>query len=201
MSTDIIIRNVRLSFPQLNAPQEFKTGDGKPRWDATFLVPPGSQTDKDIGAAIRAEAAAAFNSKPGDRKADLFIENNKSNPQKFCYLDGNLREYDGYAGMMALTTHRAAKDRKGNDLAPPLLLGLGGKNDVLPQNTSKIYAGCYVDAKVSIYALSKENPGIFASFSVIQFRKDGEAFSGSTPTGDGFDDLSEGMEEDEADLI
>jgi hypothetical protein len=47
------LSNVRLSYNDLFQAKEFKAGDGKPRYSATFLVEPGSEADKAIRAAIK----------------------------------------------------------------------------------------------------------------------------------------------------
>lgn len=56
MTQKIKLAGVRLSFPDLFKAVEFKTGDGKPRFNASFLVDPGSENDKKIKAAIAVEA-------------------------------------------------------------------------------------------------------------------------------------------------
>jgi len=178
---DIMLKNVRLSFPELWHAKEFSPGDGKPRWSASFLVEPGSENDKTIRAAIQAEAKAAW----GD-KAEKTLASMAGNSNKFCYRDGNLSEYDGYAGMMCLATHRSAK------LSRPVVVDRD--KAPLTQDDNKPYAGCFVNAKVSLYCQKGENSGVRASFSAIQFAKDGEPFSSGAASADCFDAL----EDDEA---
>jgi hypothetical protein len=178
---DIKLTNVRLSFPDLFEAVEFKAGDGKPRFNATFLIEPGSANDKAIQAAIKEEALAKFG-----KKADALLKQWENNSQKYCYLDGNTKEYDGYEGMMYLSCHAKAKptivDKDRTRLEP---------------EDGKPYAGCYVNAMVSIYAQAGENPGIRAGFSGVQFARDGDAFGGGRPASpDDFDDLAEGADAD-----
>jgi len=67
----------------------------------------------------------------------------------------------------------------------------------LTSEDRKPYGGCYVNAKVEIYCQTGENSGVRASFSVIQFYKDGDTFSASTPSTDGFDAIEDdGMDGD-----
>jgi hypothetical protein len=182
MSTDIMLKDVRLSFPRLWTPAEYETGDGKPRWSATFLIEPGSANDKAIRAAIKAEADETYKA-----KAAAMLAQFQGNSQKFCYLDGapgGEAKYDGYAGMWALTTHRQQKTKVGTQ-APPLIID--ANKAPLAEDSGKPFAGCYVNAKVSIYAQAGANAGIRASFSAVQFWRDGDAFSASTPSADGFD--------------
>ena len=180
---DFIIKNVRASFPVLAEPQEFKAGDGKPRWSLTLLVEPGSAADKAIQEEIKKEAAAVFG-----EKAAAMLKSMSGQGNKYCYLSGDTKQYDGYEGMMALTCHRAAKLKNGADNTPPLLIDRDPKVNV---KASAIYGGCFVNAKVSIYVQKGENPGVRASFSTVQFARDGDAFSSSTPTIDGFDELGD----------
>ena len=180
---DIVIKNVRLSFPTLFEPKEFKLGDGKPRWSATFLVEPGSEADKAIRQAIN-EAAKEEWPKDWEKKLKA-LEGQKN---QYCYLDGNTKSFDGYEGMMALSSHRSAKTKNGAN-TPPLIVDKNPKV-VLTEKDGKPYAGCYVNAKVSIYAQSGENPGMRSSFSVVQFANDGDAFSSSKPSADDLEDLS-----------
>jgi hypothetical protein len=190
---DIIIRNVRLSFPDLFFPVEFKKGDGKPRWNASFLVKPGSEADKSIRAAIEAEAKNEWGAKAAD-----MLKSMEGQTNKHCYLSGDTKSYDGYAGMMVLASHRAAKLKSGAPNTPPIVLdsiaGADGKPARLTAESGRPYGGCYVDARVSIYCQKGENPGVRSSFSVVQYVGKGEAFSASTPTDEGFEAITEGAD-------
>jgi hypothetical protein len=182
MYIDIMLKDVRLSFPRLWTPAEYEPGDGKPRWSATFLIAPGSENDKAVRAAIQAEADDVYKS-----KAKAMLAQFAGNSQKFCYLDGapgGEPRYDGYEGHWALTTHRQKNSKAGTQPAP---LIIGSDKAPLAEDSGKPYAGCYVNAKVSIYAQAGANAGIRASFSAVQFWRDGDAFSGSKPSSDGFD--------------
>lgn len=192
MSTDILLRNVRLSFNTLWTPREYEIGDGKPRWSATFLVEPGSAEDKAIRAAIQAEAVEAWKDKAKGKLAEY-----AGNSQKFCYVDGSPGgepKYDGYEGRWALTTHRQLHGKNGEQ-APPLIIH---RNKApLTERDGVVYSGCYVNAKVSIYAQTGQNPGIRGSFSTIQFWAAGDAFTAGRPTADGFESAEIGTEADE----
>jgi len=187
-STDFIIEG-RLSFPDLWDPVEFKPGDGRPRWNATILVVPGSASDKAVNAAIKKAAELEYKD-----KADANLKNFAGQKNQYCYLSGDTREYEGYAGMMALSAHRNAKTKNGSAAPRPAIIDRD--TSPLTADDGKPYAGCYVKAKVSIYCQSGENPGVRASFSVIQFVKDGDAFSGSAPSVSGFEDLGAPAEDD-----
>ena len=176
---EVKLTNVRLSFPQLFEAKEFKQGDGKPRYDATFLVVPGSANDKAIQAAIEAVGAEKF-----EKKWPMFKRANETNANKWAYLDGDTKSYDGYAGNMFLACHSKSR---------PLVI----ERDKTPLTAQdgKPYPGCYVNAKVEIYAQVGENPGIRASVAGVQFFRDGDAFSAGGPAStDDFDDVSDGAD-------
>src|SRR5690242_13516824 len=99
----VVLKNVRLAFPDLWEAKEFETGDGKPRYSATFLVEPGSDNDKAIRAAIKEVAKEAHGV-----KADAILKTMEGNSQKFFYLDGNAKDHDGFADMMYVSSHRPA---------------------------------------------------------------------------------------------
>ncbi len=186
MSTKVKLTNVRLSFPVLWKGKEFKAGDGKPRYSATFLIEPGSENDKAIREAIKAEAVATY-----AKKADANLKAWEGQSNKYCYQNGANKEYEGYDGMWYLATHRKASE------ARPTIIDRD--RSPLTEDDGRPYAGCYVDAIVSIYAQTGENPGIRGTFSGIQFRRDGAAFSGASIASiDEFDELT--AEEDD-DLI
>jgi Protein of unknown function (DUF2815) len=176
------LSNVRLSFPDMFTAVEFTKGDGKFRYNATFLIEPGSANDKAIEEAIATEAKAVFGEKWEKQVASI-----RSNANKFAYLDGDLKDYDGYEGKKYLACHSKVRptviDR---DKSP------------LTEQDGRPYAGCYVNATVEIYCQKGENSGVRASFTGVQFAKDGDAFSAGRPADpDEFEDLSEGADAEE----
>ncbi len=176
--SQVKLKNVRLSFPNLWKAVEFKTGDGKPRYDATFLVEPGSDNDKAIKAAIRETAKETFGA-----KWEAILKSLEGNTNKMCYLDGNLKEYDGYEGMMYLACHAKAR---------PYVCDKNPKVQ-LTEADGRPYAGCYVNATVEIYAQKGDKQGVRASFTGVQFAADGDAFSAGKPaSADDFEELEEG---------
>lgn len=185
----VILKDVRLAFPDLFTAKDYQ--DNKRfRRSATFLVEPGSENDKAILAAIKAVAADKYKDKAKQ------IEAWRQNPQKFCYTAGDLKDYDGFAGKMALSGHRYVEqgavgvfDKKGTNGVP----------NTLTEDDGKPYGGCYVNAKVELWAQDGKNSGIRCTLVSVQFWRDGDAFSsGSRPSADDFG-VAEGADE-ESDL-
>lgn len=176
--TTIIIKNVRLAFPDIRQAVQYQ-GTGPFNYKATFLVPPGSDADKAILAAIETAAKNKWAEKAGP----IVAQAKAAGSQKFCYVDGNTKAYDGFAGNMALAASRAQKD------GPPKLLNRDLSE--LSADSGKPYGGCTVNAKVQIWAQENEfGKGIRATIVTVQFVADGDAFSGSGPaTADGMEAL------------
>lgn len=178
MSTSVKLLKVRLSFPDLFEATQYE-GKGAYRYNASFLIEPGSNNDKNIKAAIQEAAAEKFG-----KKAQVKLSEWAGNSNKNCYVNGDTKEYDGYAGMLVLSAHRRQQDGR------PLVID--GNKQPLTASDGKPYAGCYVNATVDFYATGAPNEGIRCGLKGVQFDSDGDAFSGSkVATPDEFDDLSE----------
>ncbi len=182
MADPIKLNNVRLSFPDLYTPRPFKEGD-TPKFKATFLIPKGSKQEKEVEAAIKAVATAKWGA-----KADGVLKSIRGNPNKFCFQDGETKTYDGYAGMVALSASNVKR---------PLVIDRD--KTPLTMQDGKLYAGCYVNATVELFAYTNSGNGIAASLGGVQFCKDGDAFSGGgVADADDFDDLSDDGDDEEA---
>lgn len=174
----IKLNNVRISFCQSLFTAAQYQGKGAFRHSAAFLIVPGSENDKKIKEAIIAAAALTW-----DKKATATLKSIEGNSNKYCYMSGDLKEFDGYAGMMALGSHRKQED------GPPLVLDKD--KSPLGPNSGKPYGGCYVNASIDIYAQAGENPGIRCGLMGVQFFADGDSFGGAGKAeADDFDDLS-----------
>lgn len=174
MGQEVKLRMVRLSFPDLFEATDFQ-GDKKFRYNASFILVPGSENDQIVKNAITAAAKETWD-KPGQAEQKLASFFNNSN--KNCYLLGDSKEYDGYKGMMILSAHRQQKDGKPG-VFDVTRAGLDGKPMPLSIADGKPYAGCYVHALVDIYCQDGKNPGIRCGLRGVFFAKDGDAFSGS----------------------
>ena len=187
MSQRVVLKNVRLSFPKLFEATQFQQGQGKARYDASFLVVPGSDNDKAILAAIREECKTAFGA-----KADAKLKALQNDSGKFCYQDGNTKEYEGYEDHFFLSSHR------NEEQGPPKVVDKD-KTPLTPAD-GKPYAGCYVNASVDIWAQSGQYPGIRCTLIAVQFCADGDAFAGAPATDEDFEDLSDPDEDGDDDM-
>jgi hypothetical protein len=173
----IMLKNVRLSFPGLFEATAFKPGD-KPKYKATFLIPKDSPLAKQVDALIKKTFLEKY-----PKKAAV-LEQIKGNPNKFCWQDGDTKDYDGYAGMMALSCK--------SDVRPTVL---DEKRNPVTAEDGKVYAGCYVNASVDLFAYDSSGVGMSAQVRGVQFAAAGDAFAAGRPAdSDEFDEVTEGAD-------
>lgn len=165
----IKIENVRLSFPSLFKKSVF---DGvETKFEATFLFAKSSKVHKQVEKAIDDFINEKFDGKP---PKGLKIP---------ALKDGDEKEYDGYAGMMAL---------KAGSTKRPLVID--ADKTPLAEDDNKVYAGCYVNAILDFWYSDHPKGGkqILGNLMAVQFYRDGETFSyGSGAALDDFEDVSE----------
>lgn len=181
----IKLNNVRLSYPKLFVPEAFKGGgvieNSTKRYDATFLIQKLSEQDTLIRNAINAAAELSYG-----KKADAFLKSFEGNSNKHCYADGDtmVKDLNGYAGHMALSSHRKEED------GPPKVIDRVRRD--IRQEDGVIYGGCYVNAIVDIFAQKGTYPGIRCGLLGVQFFADGESFGGAGKVNaDAFDYLGD----------
>lgn len=176
--------NVRLCFPKLFRAEAYKEGD-KLRFSATFAID-DPETIKEVDGVIKSIAAEAWGKKAGE-----ILEEIKHNRMKMCYAKSKREETEG---CMLLTAHRPEPHGQ------PKVVGRGGPKDDITEESGRVYAGCYVNGSVDLYAQKGENYGIRCSLIGVQFVKDGPAFAGAPASADDFDDLSDDGQDLEFDL-
>lgn len=174
----IVLKNVRLSFPDLWVPKQYNN-QGTARYKASFLFEPKSEAAETVNKAIMEAAKEAY----GD-KAKLVIDAIKNNPKEFPLSKGDLKDYEGYAGMLVLSSANTVRpDVRDRDKTP------------LTAQDGKPYAGCYVNAIVDIWAQVKNGKAIRCKLLGVQFVRDGDAFSGGAKAADNdFEDLGDGAD-------
>lgn len=186
MGTIVQLKHVRIAFiDELFEPGQYE-GKGDFRHTATFIVEPGSDNDKAIQAAIQAEAVSAWG-----KKADTMLEDLRGDKKAFSYQknkkDKTGEVYEGFENMYALSGVRKAKDG-----APLFLHNIKdpstGKAQRLTGKEGVIYAGCYVNGKVEMWAQAGTYRGMRCGLLGVQYDAPGDSFGGaSRPSDDGFD--------------
>ncbi|CAB4163644.1 Protein of unknown function DUF2815 [uncultured Caudovirales phage] len=178
----IRIQNVRLAFPNLfNAT---KVGDDdKPAFSASFLLPKDHPQIAEINAAIDQVAKDKWGA-----KADAQLKAMRA-ADKTALHNGDLKaQYSGFEGMLYISAR--------NPVRPTTL-----NRDKSPVTESDgiIYAGCYVNAVLEIWAQdNKYGKRVNATLSGVQFNRDGDAFTGGgAASEDDFDDLEVGADAEE----
>ena len=170
----IKLRNVRLSFPSLFQKASFNGEEGS-KYEATFLIP---KSDKKTIKAVQMEIKRAI------KESGLKIPRDK-----LCLQDGDDSEYDGYEDHMSF---KATSKRR------PMVLDRS--KDPLTEEDDVVYAGCYVNANVSLWVQNNSfGKRINGNLHGVQFVRDGEPFGGGGPatSADDFDEL----DEDDDDLL
>jgi hypothetical protein len=194
MGTIVQLKHVRIAFiDDLFEPGQFE-GQGDFRHTATFIVEPTGANFKAVEEAIAKEATAMW-----AKKADSMMEDIRGNKNKCSWMknkkDKTGEVYDGFEDRWALSAVRKQKDG-----APLFLHNIKdpatGKAQRLTGKEGIIYAGCYVNAKVELWAQSGKYSGMRCGLLGVQFDGPGDSFGGaSRVSDDGFD----AIEAEEAD--
>lgn len=185
------LKAVRISYPKIFRAERYEDQPGTEAYSATFLIPKSDEVQMaNIKKAINAAAMEKF---PDPAKAKAFIERIKGSKQQWCFRDGDVYKPDdeNYQGHMFLTARRKASDG-----APKVYHKnpkIGGRDNLIVEADGIVYAGCYVNATVSLYAQTGTTEGMRCSLVGLQFAADGDSFGGaSAASADDFEDLSEG---------
>lgn len=173
----IVLRNVRLSFPQLFEPKAVGT-DGKPRYGASFLISKKDKANLDL---INKEIARLVK--------DKF--KGKPLPEKDQPLhDGDTKDYDGYEGHFYLSANRSEKQKQ------PTVVD--SDKTPLTEKDNRPYAGCYVNAIVRFFSMGGvgDKQGgygkkICCSLETVQFAKDGDPFGAARASLDDLPDIED----------
>lgn len=163
----VTLSNVRLSFPHLFVPQASTTGEGEPKYNATFIIDPASSNAKVLKAAVEAVAKEKWGAKADSTLAAL----RKGN--KVCYREEPKANQSGdvYAGFEDMHWISAS------DKVRPTVIDRD--KSPLTAAKGKPYGGCYVNVILDIWPQDNAyGKRINASLKGVQFMKDGDAFSG-----------------------
>lgn len=185
---EIILPNVRIGFPQLFEAKDYQ-GDGNFAYTCKLFIPTGGDADKKVREAIKEAMLVKW-----PKKYDAMLEELRMDRKAFCYIDGKRVEYAGGEGNWILAARRRKDDGR------PMIVDQ--RKNPLTAGDGKPYAGCFVNAKVDIWAQDGTNKGVRCTLVAIQFAKDGESFGGAKPaSSDGFDDLGDTGGGDDDDMF
>lgn len=184
----VVLKNVVLRFADIFEPKEFERGDGKPRYNASFLVEPGSENDKAVMAAIHEGLKDKFKD-----KADAKFKTFWGQKQQCCYRDGNTLDYAGCEDMMFLSSSRGA-DAVAKKGKPAIV---DRAKEPLGKDSGKPFPGCTVNAIVDIWIQTEGYPGIRADLRTVQYVADGEPFGNDGNDIDELPDLAEDILDDD----
>lgn len=156
----IKLNDVRLSYPSLFVATAMKNADGtlgKANFQATFLL------DKKKHAGVIKQLEAEIPRVALDKFG-------KKVPLKHvCLHDGSEKEdKEGYSDDVMFVIAKS-------ETRPPVV---DQKRNPLVKDDGKPYAGCYVNATISLFAYSHPvgGKGVSASLRAVQFLRDGESF-------------------------
>ncbi len=172
MATRIMLKNVVLAFPALAEPQSF--GEGEPAYGAKFPIKPNSEQQKQIEAAILAEAKEAWKDK-GDSVLEMLIEDGKVAFVKKVYRSKKTGEpYQGFDGTHYLSTRNAKTQ-------PSVYNEYGDQLTAKGDIEAKAFSGAVVNASVEVWAQdNKWGRRINCSLRGIMLTGEGENFGGGS---------------------
>lgn len=153
------IEGVRLSFPSLDKKRPNAEGSDKTSYQATFLFPPNFDFTK-LYAAVKAAMMKGFGKLlEGKSLVRPIIRNAEE------------KEYAGYDKGWKFIASKS-------DVAVPIV-GPDKTPIALEDITTRVYAGCYVNAVVEPWCQdNKHGKAINWNLKAIQFVKDGERLDG-----------------------
>ena len=155
--------DVRLTFPALFVAKPNQ--NGKLKYQGSFIFPPIHPAV----AIIKAAMAKVAKEKWGDKAEEVYKGLKASD--RLVLHDGDAKsQFGGYAGNIYVNASSETR---------PLVID--GNKAPLTATDGKPYSGCYVNARVQIWAQDNPQFGkrINASLMGVQFLRDGERLAGS----------------------
>lgn len=164
-SEKIKLYNVRLSFPVLTSPRAFAPGQ-QPKYQATFLLDPTDTSHAKMIKEIKSEA---------NRIAKEHFKGKVPHGIKLCFGMAEdhptKSQYAGYEDMFYIAT---------SSTDAPVLADEQKRE--LDAADNKFYAGCYVNTIPTLWVQDNQyGKRINANLRIVQFVRDGEAFSSYSP--------------------
>ena len=170
----IVIKGARMAFANIWEPKAIVGANGKPgepRCGCSLILDP--KTQGVIIKAVRAKIVEVATEKWAAKAQDILKSLNAKGD--LCLRNGDTKaEFDGFDGMWYVAA---------NNTARPIVVDKDKSQ--LTQADGRVYAGCYVNASLDIWAQDNQwGKRVNAKLLAIQFDRDGEAFSG----GEGYSD-------------
>lgn len=188
---EMILKNVRITtFGQqtIYTARSFEGGnDPTAYYSLNAIIPKNHPQIPEIEAHMLKAAVAKF----GEKKATATLKAAKL-IGKVPFRDGDAKaDYDGFEGNMFLSA-RTAVD-KGR---PTVFDNL--RNPVVAGDPNSPYDGSYCDIKISFYGYAKGSNGVGCGLKGVQFRANGDRFSGGgkAAEADDFDEIAAPNEDD-----
>lgn len=181
MAIRLMLKDVRLSFPDLWAPRKVPGSEGDPKFGANFILPPHHPSVKELDAAIEAVATEKWQAKT-KTMLPMLANQGRLCLHKLPRVSAAGEVYDGYEGMYWIAANSTVRPTVVGPLREPLTEADG-----------RPYSGCYVNASIEVYAHSHPTGGnrVLAQLRGVQFVRDGDAFGGGRPASpDEFEELS-----------
>lgn len=179
---EVKLRNVRLAFSGIFTATSVGESDDK-RFSAVFIFEPGDDNHQAISKAVKEVAGEKWKGDADKILKSILAKND------ICLQDGSvMSEYDGFEGKKFV--------RASNKARPTVI---DRDRTPLTEADGRPYSGCFVNAIIDVWAQdNKYGKRINASLSGVQFKADGDAFSGGRVAsadqfdaeageGDGFD--------------
>lgn len=190
--------NMKVIFPAraafLNIFEAKAYEGGAPTYNGKFVVDP---SDKATVKLLDDAMLKVAKEKWGDKAQKIFdalVKTGKPKGIEVCFVhqsynDSDGDPYDGFDGMYYVSASAKADKR-------PLVIDRD--KTPLVAADGRPYSGCYVNVQVEIWAQdNKFGKAIRAELKAVQFVKDGDAFSGSTPASADDFDVVDGADADD----
>lgn len=216
----ILLRRVRLSFPNIWEPKGIRNPDGtmgQPSYSCNVLIEPEDPQVVELEKLMKQVAQEKWKDTPvrqrdGSTKPNWeVVYGMLESKDRLCLHNGDFKaDYDGYPGMYFLSARSSTRplilDRRPfvvDDAGRPVLDEKGKRiPNELSKESGRPYGGCFVNLSVDIYAQDNSfGQRINATLKGVQFVEDGDAFAAGPPADpEEFDDLTMGEQSAGQDL-
>ena len=180
--THILIKDARVSFPHLFKRPTIQGQEGK--CGCVLMLEP----ERHAGTIQKVQ-------KEMEELRKSALKNQKVPSDKRCLRDGDDKGRAEYEGYVVLSD---------NSRTRPYVIDFDGRTQIENEEDCHIYAGCYVNAKIRLWAQdNKYGKRLNAELVSIQFLRDGEPLDGRVSVEEaasGFDTVND-YEDDDDDFL